>query len=100
MPADFLIIAEEKGRFFRIGPPMENHPGHACSPVWGWGAGLKKSRAFTCGRCRKYQPLPWKAFVPLFITMFTTVPPLLPNSRPRKLLFWTFTSLHALDHGS
>ena len=82
-----------------IGPPNENPPWSRLLSGLGLGAGLKKSRASNCERCRKYQPLPWNWSVPLFITMFTTVPPLLPNSA-EKLLFWTFISCMPSTRGS
>ena len=89
-----------------IGPPNEKPPWSRLLSGLGLGtvlpnvnSGLKKSRASNCARCRKYQPLPWKASLPLFITMFTTVPPLLPNSA-EKLLFCTFISCMPSTRGS
>src|SRR5208337_2748892 len=82
----FSKSAKKKVRFFRMGPPMVNPPWSRLLSGLGFGAGLKKSRAFIWERWRKYHPLPWNELVPLFRTMLTTVPPLLPNSA-EKLLF-------------
>src|ERR1700688_2072883 len=84
--ATFSKSTKKNVRFFTIGPPSENPPWSRRLSGLGVGRGLKKSRASNWERCKKYQALPWKASVPLFITMFTTVPPLLPNSA-EKLLF-------------
>src|SRR5580700_11490130 len=71
----FSKSTKKNVRFFLIGPPRENPPWSRRLSGLGLGTGLpttylglKKSRASICGRCRKYQPEPWKASVPLFIT--------------------------------
>src|SRR5271165_1102494 len=48
----FSKSAKKKVRFLMIGPPMEKPPWSRFASGLGLGAGLKKSRASICGRCK------------------------------------------------